>query len=191
MPPLRKFSKDDIIDVAYEIVKKEGIKSLNARKIASELKSSVQPLFHNFTNMEELKNSVIAKIYNTYQEYMRNGALEEKAYKGMGIAYIKFAKEYPNFFKVLFMSESKLSPTSFIQNDDTGNNVIKNGQIFSGLSIEQQKIFHLKVWIFTHGIATMVVSKTVEFSDEEIEELLSSTTREMLIGYKKNIKEEN
>lgn len=191
MPPIRKFSKDDIIDVAYEIVKKEGIKSLNARKIASELNSSVQPLFHNFTNMEELKNSVIAKIYNTYQEYMRNGALEEKAYKGMGIAYIKFAKEYPNFFKVLFMSESKLSPTSFIQNDDTGNNVIKNGQIFSGLSIEQQKIFHLKVWIFTHGIATMVVSKTVEFSDEEIENLLASTTREMLIGYKKNIKEEN
>ena len=191
MPPIRKFSKDDIIDVAYEIVKKEGIKSLNARKIASELNSSVQPLFHNFANMEELKNSVIAKIYNTYQEYMRNGALEDKAYKGMGIAYIKFAKEYPNFFKVLFMSESKLSPTSFIQNDDTGNNVIKNGQIFSGLSIEEQQKFHLKVWIFTHGIATMVVSKTVDFSHDEIEELLASTTREMLIGYKKNIKEKN
>lgn len=191
MPPIRKFSKDDIIDVAYEIVKKEGIKSLNARKIASELNSSVQPLFHNFTNMEELKSSVIAKIYNTYQEYMRNGALEEKAYKGMGIAYIKFAKEYPNFFNVLFMSESKLSPTTFIQNDNTGNDVIKNGQIFSGLSLEEQKNFHLKVWIFTHGIATMVVSKTVDFSDEEIEYLLASTTREMLIGYKKNIKGEN
>ena len=191
MPPIRKFSKDDIIDVAYEIVKKEGIENLNARKIAKGLSSSVQPLFHNFTNMEELKNSVIAKIYNTYQEYMRNGALEEKAYKGMGIAYIKFAKEYPNFFNVLFMSESKLSPTTFIQNDNTGNDVIKNGQIFSGLSLEEQKKFHLKVWIFTHGIATMVVSKTVDFTDEEIEELLASTTREILIGYKKNIKGEN
>ena len=74
---------------------------------------------------------------------MRNGALEEKAYKGMGIAYIKFAKEYPNFFNVLFMSESKLSPTTFIQNDNTGNDVIKNGQIFSGLSLEEQKNFHL------------------------------------------------
>ena len=190
MPPLRKFTKEDIIDVAYEIVKEDCIENLNARTVASSLNSSVQPIFHNFANMEDLKKSVINKIYNTYQEYMKNGATEEKAYKGMGMAYIKFAKSYPNFFKVLFMSKSKLSQNNFIQNDDIGNNVIRKGQLFSGLSLEQQKKFHLKVWIFTHGIATMVVSKTVDFTDDEIEKLLASTTREMLIGYKKSIKEE-
>lgn len=190
MPPLRKFNKEDIINVTYEIVKREGLENVNARKIAKKLNSSVQPIFHNFTNMSELKEAVIYKIYNTYLDYIKKGSLEKKSYLGMGLSYIKFAKDYPNFFKVLFMSESKLSSEKFIQNDDAGNSIIKNGQKFSGLSESNQKEFHFKVWIFTHGIATMVVNKTVEFSDEEIEDVLASTTQEMLIGYKAKKKEE-
>lgn len=189
MAPIRKFNRDDIINIGYNIAKKEGLESINARRVAKELNSSVQPIFHNFANMEELKNEVVAKIYSTYQEYMLKGSKEEKSYKGMGLAYIKFAKDYPSFFKILFMSESKLSPMSFIQNDDVGNGILKEGQIFSGLSIEDQKKFHLKVWIFTHGIATMIATKTVEFSDNQIEDILTSTTQEMLFGYK-NKKEE-
>ena len=38
MPPPRKVQKEDIINVALEILKKEDIESLNARKIAKELK---------------------------------------------------------------------------------------------------------------------------------------------------------
>lgn len=190
MPPLRKFSKDDIINITYKIVKEEGMENVNARKIAKELNSSVQPIFHNFINMDELKKDVIHKINITYLDYMKKGSLGKKAYLGMGLSYIKFAKDYPNFFKVLFMSESKLSSEKFIQNDDAGNNIIEKGQLFSDLSYEEQKKFHFKVWIFTHGIATMVVNKTVEFSDEEIEDILASTTQEMLIGYKAKKKEE-
>lgn len=185
MPPLIKFKKEDIVNIAYKIVKYEGLEGLNARRIAKNLNSSIQPIFHNFKSMDELKNSVVEKIYHTYLEYMKKGSSEENAYKGMGIYYIKFAKDYPNFFKILFMTESKLSPYNFILNDDAGNDVIKNGQVFSGLDYEEQKKFHLKVWIFTHGIAAMVASNTVEFTDEEIDDLLGKTVREMLIGYKR------
>lgn len=184
MPPIRKFEREDIINVAYDVIKNEGMEAINARRIAKELNSSVQPIFHNFSNMEELKSSVLDKIYNTYVEYMNNGAADKNSYKGMGLAYINFAKDYPNFFKIFFMNESKLSPDNFIQNDNVGNDVLKNGQSFTGLSMEEQKKFHLKVWILTHGIATMVASKTVDFSDGQIEELLTDTTRELLIGFK-------
>ena len=132
MAPIRKFNRDDIINRGYNIAKEEGLESINARRVAKELNSSVQPIFHNFTNMEELKNEVVDKIYTTYQEYMLKGSKEEKPYKGMGLAYIKFAKDYSNFFRILFMSESKLSPNSFIKNDDIGNVILKEGQIFSG-----------------------------------------------------------
>lgn len=30
---------------------------------------------------------------------------ENKAYKKMGISYIKFAKDYPEFFKIIFMQK--------------------------------------------------------------------------------------
>lgn len=185
MPPARRYIKDDIVNVAYEIVKKEGFEGVNARKIANMLGSSVQPIFHNFSSMEELNKEVYLKIYNKYKEYMISGKNnKEKKYKHMGLAYIKFAKDYPEFFKVLFMQKTDLSAESIVVNDDMGNDVIKMGQILTGLSYEEQTKFHVKVWIFTHGIACLVATKTVQFTDEEIEDLLESTVRQMLTGYK-------
>lgn len=185
MPPITKYTKDDIINVSYKIVKKTGLDSLNAREIAKRLNSSIAPVFHNFKTMDVLKKEVINKIHDTYMSYMKKGSLDEKSYRGMGLYYIKFARDYPEFFKILFMSESKLSPADFIPNDDSGNSIIESGQIFSGLIKEKQQQFHLKVWIFTHGLACLASTKTVKFTDEEIEELLTNTTREMLIGFKK------
>lgn len=191
MPPVRKYPKEEIIDVAYKIVAEEGIKSLNARKIASILGCSVQPIFHNFSSMEELEKKVYEKIYNKYQEYMNSGLEKENPYKQMGLSYIRFAHDYPEFFKILFMQQTDLNAENFIMSDNVGNNVIKIGQNLTNLSYEEQKKFHVKVWIFTHGIACLVATKTVDLKEEEISKLLQDSVREMLKGYLSERKEEN
>lgn len=185
MPPIPKFSKEDIINCAYEIVKKEGFEKLNARRIASELGCSVQPIFHNFTSMEELNKVVYKSIYQKYQEYMLKGKEQkDNPYKQMGLSYIEFASDYPEFFKILFMQKTNENASDFVMKDSMGNDVIKVGQTLTGLSFEEQKKFHVRVWIFTHGIACLVATKTIKFTKNEIEELLTKSVREMLIGYK-------
>lgn len=82
------------------------------------------------------------------------------------------------------MQKTDLSAESIVINDDMGNDVIKMGQILTGLSYEEQTKFHVKVWVFTHGIACLVATRTVQFTDNEIAELLESTVRQMLVGYK-------
>lgn len=190
MPPVRKFQKEDIIDTAYEIVKNEGFENVNARRIAKELKCSIQPVFHNFETMEELNKAVYEKIYNTYKEYIMKCVNKEKPYKEMGISYIKFAKDYPEFFKIIFMKETTLNAENFMMEDTVSNDIIKAGQNFTGLSYEEQKKFHLKVWIFTHGLSCLVATKTIKMSDNEIEELLSSTVWNIYLGFKKGDKNE-
>lgn len=190
MPREMMFKKEDVINVTYEIVKKEGFENVNARRIAKELNSSVHPIFRHFKDMEELKQAVYEKIYAKYQEYMSSEIDEDKAYKKMGLSYIKFAKDYPEFFKIIFMQKTNLNAENFMMSDSTGDNVIKAGQKLTGLSFEEQKQFHIKVWMFTHGIACLVATKTIEISDEEISKLLGDTVIEMIRGYKK-IKGEN
>lgn len=185
MPPRMMYKKEDVIKVTYEIVKNEGFEAVNARRIATELKSSVHPIFNHFKDMEELKKAVYEKIYEKYKEYMLSGENQEKAYKQMGLSYIKFAKDYPEFFKIVFMQKTNLNAEKFVMADAIGDNVIKAGQKLTGLSYEEQKKFHIKVWIFTHGIACLVATKTVEFSDEEISSLLENTVVEMARGLKK------
>lgn len=185
MPPIKKYDREQIIITSFEITKKEGFEKLNARRIAKELNSSVNPIFNNFKNMDELKHEVYKRIYNLYKSYMLSDIDSPKAYKNMGLNYIKFAKDYPLFFKIIFMQNTELNAENFIMADDAGSEIIKKGQILTGLSFEEQKKFHVKVWIFTHGIACLVATKTIKFSEGEISILLENTVREMLIGYLK------
>jgi len=176
MPPIRKYEKETILSIAYKIVEKEGIGSINARRIARELGSSVQPIFHNFTSMEELNKALYERIYQKYKECMLEG-------EGMGLAYIRFARDYPEFFKIIFMQQTPYSVETFIITDSLGDHVIKAGQKLTGLSYEEQKKFHSKVWIFTHGMACLVATKTVQIEENELSELLETTVRELLKGY--------
>ncbi|MDE5630473.1 MAG: hypothetical protein K2I70_02630, partial [Bacilli bacterium] len=105
--------------------------------------------------------------------------------KEMGLNYIRFAKDYPEFFKIIFMQASNLDAENFIMADNAGNDVITSGQKLTGLSFEEQKKFHIRVWIFTHGIACLVATNTITISDDEISELLGNSVRQMLIGYLK------
>lgn len=184
MPPVKKFQKEDILKVAYEIVKEEGIKELNARKIAFHLGSSVQPIFHNFQNMEELTCEVYHKIYQKYQEYMTVDFTKEKSYKSMGLAYIRFASDYPEFFKLIFMQETNFNVEKFMMHDSMSDRVIQEGQKLTHFSFETQKEFHIRVWIFTHGIACLVASHTVQLQENEIGDLLESTVKDLLTGFR-------
>lgn len=185
MPPARKVRREDIIKVTLDILKNESMESVNARRIAKELNCSVQPIFYNFENMEELKSVAFREIYKIYKDYIKKGQMEEKPYKSMGLSYIKFAKDYPNYFKIIFMGRTEMTAENFISNDDIGIDIIKKGMEFTGFSYEEQKKFHVKVWIFTHGIATLVATRTVTLSDDEIDLLLTDTVKAMVRGIKK------
>ena len=78
------------------------------------------------------------------------------------------------------MQKTNLDAESFIMSDFIADDIIKVGQSFTGYDYEEQKKFHVKVWIFTHGIACLLATRTVKFTDEEIEELLVSTVDAML-----------
>lgn len=184
MPPTKRIDKETIIDAALNVLRSDGMDAINARKLARILNCSVQPIFYNFKSMDEVKDEVFNRIYEIYQGYMNEGRMQEKSYKGMGLAYIKFARDYPNYFKCIFMEETNLSPASFITNDDAGNDVIKSGMEVTGLTYEEQKDFHLAVWIFTHGLATLVATKTVTLDDASIDSLLEDTVKKMIIGKK-------
>ena len=188
MPPHKKFDKSDIIDTSLKIIETEGENALNARKLGSVLGCSVQPIFHNFTSMEDLKQELYNKIYQTYENFVVEVKEKPKAYKEMGLSYIRFAKEYPEFFKIIFMHQIDLNSKSLLK-DKAGKEIIEAGQKLTGFTYEEQKKFHIKVWIFTHGLACLVANKTIDLSEEEIANLLEESVREMLMGYKK--KKEN
>lgn len=184
MPPVKKYTKEEIIDIASKIVREKGLEGLNARRLAKELGSSVNPIFNNFANMEEVTKAVYERIYTTYKEMMIGGTKNELPYKGMGLAYIEFARQYPEYFKIMFMQKSNANPIEILASDALGDRLIKEGMKMTGFTYEKQKKFQVKVWMLTHGIACFLATQSMKLSKSEIDELLGTSVREMAIGLK-------
>ena len=72
MPPKVKITKNDIVNTAVELVRKQGEQALNARTVASALGCSTQPVFSNFATMEELRGSIILAAYECYITFIKN-----------------------------------------------------------------------------------------------------------------------
>ena len=173
MPPKIKVTKEDIINTAVDIVRKNGAEAINARTVASVLNCSTQPVFSNFATMEELRLAVVEKADALCQEYMQreveNG--EYPAYKANGMAYIRFAREEKELFKLLYMRDrTKEHIPEETEQTDMMEALIHNNTGLSGLDA---KLFHLEMWAYVHGIATMFATRFFDLDWELVSKMLT------------------
>ena len=107
MPPKVKITREDIINAAVGIVRRDGAQAINARELAAVLNCSTQPVFSNFETMDKLRLAVVHEADALCREYMRHEVEsgEFPPYKANGMAYIRFAKEERELFKLLYMRD--------------------------------------------------------------------------------------
>ena len=175
MPTKIKISKDMILETAFEIVRKYGTEKLSNRELASKLNCSIRPIYYQFENSEELQKELYRKIEKYFYKFLLDNMIEDiPKYKQVGINYIKFAKKEQKLFQTLFLNDTGLTPNAFVSKDgDDYKELEKLIKISTKLEEEDIKSFHTKMWIFCHGIATLVANDTVSLTDEQIEQLLS------------------
>jgi AcrR family transcriptional regulator len=183
MPPKVKITKEDIIDTAVDIVRNSGAEAINARNIAAVLNCSTQPVFSNFSTMEELRLAVVEKADMLCQEYIteeiERGEFPE--YKASGMAYIRFAKEEKELFKLLYMRDrsKETAPKESKLNDEMNDIVCKN----TGLSEDEAKLFHFEMWAFVHGIAVMLATDYIELNLELASKMLTDAYQGLRKSY--------
>lgn len=183
MPSVTKITKDMILDIAFLITKESGFDAVSNREIAKRLNCSIRPIYYQFKNTEELKQELYNKIERYFYKFVFCDLNDDiPKYKQVGIKYIEFAKKEKNLFKLLFMSDSSYFMNDFISRDKEDyimlNNFIRES---TNLKEGDTSKFHLLMWIFTHGISTLVACGTVKFSDEDIFDMLSYQFQAMML----------
>lgn len=175
MPPKVKVSKKAVIDAAVELLRQHGDQAINARALADALGCSTQPIFSNFATMEQLRLAVIEKLGMVYNDYLAREIAAGKypAYKASGMAYIRFAKEEKQMFKLLFMCDR--SGTPIPEDAESFNQMADMLQSSIGLSQEQSRLFHLEMWACVHGIATMFATGFLDLDWELVGRMLTDT----------------
>lgn len=184
MPPKVKITKEDIINAAISIVRKDGDGTLNARTVAAYLNCSTQPVFSNFATMEELRFAVVEGADNLCRQYRLReveGGLYP-AYKANGMAYIRFAKEEKELFKLLYMRDRSGEDSSIEFGIDAQMETIVQSN--TGLSKADATLFHLEMWAYVHGIATMFATGFLDLEWELVSKMLTDTYQGLRKQYK-------
>lgn len=188
MPPKPKFTKQEIIDAALNIVKTDGFEALTSRALGAHLGSSARPIFTVFQNMDEVQQAVIESAKTLYKQYVDKGLMWEHPFKGVGTQYILFSMNEPKLFQLLFMTEqSQIPDLSEVLPliDESYEDILLSIQNDHGINkLLAKKLYH-HLWIYTHGIATLCATKMCRFTGDEISSMITEVCTSIL----KNIKE--
>lgn len=163
MPPQINFSKEIVLNEAFELVRQEGFQALTARRIAQRLNCSTQPIYSAFASMKELEDAVLEKAKNHIVYYLLQEEQTPHPFLNIGLRYLQFAKEEKELFKLLYLSgkgelisqEMESFIAEFTQR-------MKRESFLQGLEEERLKRMFMAMWIFTHGLIMLSFTQPEE-----------------------------
>lgn len=172
MPPKSKVSREDVLNAAFEIVRSQGIEACNAKNVGAYLGVSVTPIFRVFENMTDLKTQLHKKSNEFFISFLNSYPFEKSHFLTYGLAYIDFARTEKRLFNLLMSSGAfrvdkiaMVVPREF----EFVKQSAEEAKVLSGSATTG--VFE-NVWIFTHGIASLVATDSLVISKEETSALL-------------------
>lgn len=192
MPPKKSITREQVIDAGFEIVRSGRSEELTARGIARELGKSVNPIYCEFSSMEELEKAVFMKAAGLFNEYQTEEQ-GDKTFLNTGMGYIEFARNESALFQWMFTTKQlpenyqKEQLHCFLENTF---NKIKDIAYFQSFEPEVLKEIIFEIWIFVHGLAALISQQAVEpMETKEIQKMLSRMFK-AIVATKKQIQNE-
>ncbi|MDQ0271175.1 TetR/AcrR family transcriptional regulator [Cytobacillus purgationiresistens] len=183
MAPKKRINREDIISVAFQLIKSEGIESLNARNLAKRLGCSTQPVFSEFNTMEELKQELFEQAGYYFLEYLERATSSYNQLYSFGLAFIDFVQKERNFYQLIFMSGA-LNNINILDVCKANYNLVTNLAEHYSLSFRNTEKMFIQLLLYLQGIAAVLYSNEEAFQTEEIKEYLKDACEAFLEAYK-------
>lgn len=177
MPPSVKFTKDEIVNAALQVVREKGTAALTTRQIAAVLGVSTRPIFTYFQNMQQVQEAVRQAAQALYHSYIKKGLEQVHPFIGLGEQYIRFATQEPELYRLLFLPLAPGSENKAMEEmERTQNLVLEFLQQIYQLDEAAAKRFFRDVWLVAHSLAALIVTNCCPYSPEEIRQILTSVS---------------
>lgn len=177
MPPSVKFTKDEIVNAALQVVREKGAAALTTRQIAAVLGVSTRPIFTYFQNMQQVQEAVRQAAQGLYHSYIKKGLEQVHPFIGLGEQYIRFATQEPELYRLLFLPLAPGSKNNAMEEMERTQNLVLDflQQVYQ-LDEAAAKRFFRDVWLVAHSLAALIVTNCCPYSPEEIRQILTSVS---------------
>ncbi|MBR4132801.1 MAG: TetR/AcrR family transcriptional regulator [Oscillospiraceae bacterium] len=174
MPPKPKFTKEQIVEAAYELARSEGIDAVMAREVGKQLGTTASPIFTVFSGMDELKREVFQLARRRCIDYLSGSFAFRPAFKEFGLRWIRFALREPRLYEMLLLRSD--GDSQFLINEiisDLSDRIIGSIRESFGLDEDQARRLLDQMTIYANGLAAFRASGVGSFTEEQISRSIS------------------
>lgn len=183
MPPKAKHTREEIVQVAFEMTREKGFDAVTTREIGRKLGTSSSPIFTLFKNMNEVKQEVRKLAMKKFEGYVADVRNYSPAFKQFGIKMVEFAINEPKLFQILYIDEHEKSATFDDVVKELGAPATDCKELLKeehNLTDDEAALLFEQVWLHTFSMCVLIVNNVCSFSQEQISRTLSIGFQGML-----------
>lgn len=184
MPPKPKYTKEQIVAAALNVVSQKGLQALTAKELGNALGMSTSPIFTVFDSMQAVQDAVKRAALERFELYAHRGGQDFPLFKQIGMQMILFAKEEPHLYQLVFMSaNSDVSSFDGIYAHIGGvaDECLDAIRRDYGLRTEDARTLFEQMWIYTFGIGVLCATGMCDFSEKQISQMLTQDFTAMML----------
>lgn len=185
-PRNSQFSRDDIVESAFELVREHGWQGFSVQAVAKAIGSSTMPIYSQFQNLRELEDAVVWKALELLKERLLVVRTGDK-WIDHAISWVSFAEEERHLHSILWDGRNPEldiscgdSMQAFISEELAGY------QLFDGLGREEILMITLARRLFVQRLATWL-NKDPEFLKKkgmDAENFIRRTSKALYEGFR-------
>ncbi len=163
MPAKASFTRKQVLDAAFELVRTEGMSALSARRLAERLGCSTQPVYSAYRSMQALRATVVERAEAVARSYLEPSTPSDSPFLQLGLGSLRFAQQEPQLYRSVALSgvlvrdlRAGKPPPAFVLER------MKAERTLAGMSDAQLTRINELMWFFSQGLATLFVADTDE-----------------------------
>jgi len=166
MPPKVKYDPAAILAIAFDHVRQNGWEALSARHLADRIGGSVGPIYTHFKSMQGLQAAVVKKALDLFYAYVTQARTGDQ-WVDHGIGYVLFARDERHLFQMLFDPRYRHLRKPYDESVwlSLGSELADYAP-FKDLSEGQIGLVRRALWVFVHGMATLLNAASLPLDDE-------------------------
>lgn len=156
-----------ILEAARDLLAEHGLDGLSMRAVGARVGLSATAIYNYFENKQDLVERVVVSGFRRFEEYLRNAI--ERLPRGspdrlyaLGEAYIRFALENVEYFKVLFTLTTERPREIEELPAEGGYNLLREAVVDAmeagRIRREDPDLLALYLWTHVHGLVTLFLA---------------------------------
>ncbi len=170
----RSETREKILDAARELFLSEGYDGVSMRKVADKIEYSPTAIYVHFADKQELFHELCQEDFGRLAEVFQGSAMSPdpiERLKQIGRTYINFGLQYPNHYKLMFMTPHPMhGPTE--EDEEIKGNPEVDAYAFLKVTVQEAldrglfrqglndaDLLSQTLWAAVHGVIALHIAK--------------------------------